>query len=71
MTYVTNQTEEYGYDYLEWTAIVDKLRHNLNDAKKYPPDVDLITYVPIFLNLKLEILYIIDLKYQSIRKEPN
>jgi hypothetical protein len=33
MIYLTNKNLELGYKYLEWTDIVDELRHNLNDAK--------------------------------------
>ena len=51
MTYLTNKSEEYGYDYREWTDIVDELRHNLNDAKKHPKDEDLKTYVPKEINM--------------------
>ena len=44
MTYLQNKTMELNSDYYEWTDIIDELRHNLNDAKKHPKDIDLNKY---------------------------
>ena len=44
---------ELQKDYVEWTDIIDELRHNLNDAKKHPIDVDLNKYVPPDINICL------------------
>jgi hypothetical protein len=50
-TYLQNKSMEVQKDYVEWTDIIDELRHNLNDAKKHPIDVDLNKYVPPDINM--------------------
>ena len=50
-TYLQNKSMELQKDYVEWTDIIDELRHNLNDAKKHPIDVDLNKYVPPDINM--------------------
>jgi hypothetical protein len=67
MTYLTNKSIELGYEYLEWTDIIDKLRHNLNDAKKHPSDIDLNTYVPKEINMdNLPLFKIGDIVYHRL-----
>jgi len=51
-TYLQNKSMEVQKDYVEWTDIIDELRHNLNDAKKHPIDVDLNKYVPPEINMQ-------------------
>jgi hypothetical protein len=51
-TYLQNKSMELNSDYYEWTDIIDELRHNLNDAKKHPKDVDLNKYVPPEINMQ-------------------
>ena len=51
MTYLQNKTMELNKDYYEWTDIIDELRHNINDAKKHPKDVNLNKYVPPEINM--------------------
>jgi hypothetical protein len=53
-TYLQNKSMELQTDYVEWTDIIDELRHNLNDAKKHPKDVDLNKYVPSEINMDHE-----------------
>jgi len=48
---------ELKCDYFEWTSIIDELRHNLNDAKKHPKDVDLNKYVPPDINMDQPLKY--------------
>ena len=67
MTYLQNKTMELNSDYYEWTDIIDELRHNLNDAKKHPKDVNLNKYVPPEINMDQEPKYKInDLVYRRL-----
>jgi hypothetical protein len=45
---------ELQKDYVEWTDIIDELRHNLNDAKKHPKDANLNKYTPPEINMDHE-----------------
>jgi hypothetical protein len=68
MTYLTNKTLELGYEYLEWTDIIDELRRNLNDAKKHPPDVDLTSYLPKEINMdNIPLFKIGDIVYHRLK----
>ena len=67
MTYLKNKSMELNCDYYEWTDIIDELRHNINDAKKHPKDVDLNKYVPPDINMDQPPKYKInDLVYRRL-----
>jgi hypothetical protein len=51
MTFLSNKTAELGYEYYNWTDIVDELRHHINHAKKHPKDADMNTYTLKDINM--------------------
>ena len=67
MTYLQNKSMELNCDYYKWTNIIDELRHNLNDAKEHPKDIDLNKYVPPEINMDQPPKYSInDLVYRRL-----
>jgi hypothetical protein len=66
MTYLTDKSNQLGYDYNEWTDLVDTVRTELNDIKTHFPDLDPTTRVPPSISLKQPKYKLGDMVYRRL-----
>ncbi len=69
MTYINNKSMELDSEYTDWTDIIDDVRHEINELKNHPKDIDMDNYIPKKINIeKAPKFKVGDLVYRRLEK---